>query len=116
MLVIEYDEQVLLYVREVLAEQEFEVVTARSAGEARRLLAAERPDLVISTFSLPEAERQQIVEAVQGVEETPGVPLLFMATESGPRVVRKWTKAGASGFLNKPFLPEDLLREVNRLV
>lgn len=115
-LVIEYDEQVLQYVREVLEEEGFTVRTARTASEGFQIAEAEHPNLVISTFSLPEPERSQLLELGRHGTDHTAFPVVFMTSEYGSRLQRKWMKAGASSFLKKPFLPEELIKVVRELV
>jgi len=115
-LIIEYDEEVLAYVKEVLEAEGITVRMARTAREGIQLAETEHPDLVISTFSLPEPERNRLLDLSRHSTDHTTFPVVFMASEYGPRLHRKWMKAGASGFLKKPFLPEDLVQLVRQLL
>ena len=115
-LVIEYDEQVLLYVKEVLEEEGLFVLTARTANDSFKQIEAERPDLVVSTFSMPEPERFRLLEVSQSDSDHASLPVVFMSSEDSSRLQRKWMKAGASGFLRKPFLPDELIATVRGLL
>ena len=115
-LVIEYDEQVRQYVKEVLEVEGFAVLTAPTASEGIRLSQTEHPDLVISTFSMPPPERSRLLELSRHGSDHAAFPLVFMTSDYGSRLQRKWMKAGARGFLKKPFLPEELVQVVRKLL
>jgi two-component system chemotaxis response regulator CheY len=45
-----------------------------------------------------------------------GVPIVFLTTESDAGVKEQAKAAGATGWLTKPFMPEQLLRVVNKVL
>ena len=71
--------------------------------------------LIITDVNMPEMDG---ISFIRNVKETEFkfVPMLVMTTETGEYVIRKGRAAGASGWLLKPFQPEQLLRAVKKVV
>jgi len=45
-----------------------------------------------------------------------GVPIVFLTTESNDAIKQEAKSAGATGWITKPFKPEQLLAVVSKLV
>ena len=71
--------------------------------------------LIITDINMPEMDG---IAFMSGVKETEFkfVPILVLTTEAEKSVVKKGREAGASGWLLKPFQPEQLLWAVKKVV
>lgn len=79
----------------------------REKGEGLRL--------ILTDINMPEMNGLELICKVkEGYFKF--VPILVMTTESEESTIRKGKEAGASGWLLKPFNPEQLLLAIKRLV
>ncbi len=73
-----------------------------------------RPDLVITDVVLPGRSGGWLAE--QLLLEIPGLPMLFMSGFTDEEVMRRGLLAAGRPFLQKPFAPAELAREVRRVL
>ena len=115
-LLVEDDEAVRRFVRDVLVRNGYTVLEAASGGEAVNVA---RPNaaaihLVLSDVVMPEmsgAVLRRRLEAL-GVKAR----VLFMSGHSADAVAVRGVEAGPGTFLQKPFSPGDLLFKVRRVL
>lgn len=90
---------------------DIEVVGEAANGvEAVALVDAERPDLVLMDIRMPEMDGLEATRRI--VESAPATKILILTTFDLDEYVFGGLHAGASGFLLKDTLPEDLLAAV----
>jgi len=73
-----------------------------------------RPDLVITDVVLPGKSGGWLAEQLS--LDLPGLPILFMSGFTDEEVMRRGLVAAGRPFLQKPFAPGDLAREVRRVL
>jgi two-component system chemotaxis response regulator CheY len=74
-----------------------------------------RPALILTDVNMPEMDG---ITMITNIKEGPFkfVPILVLTTEADQALIEKGRLAGASGWLLKPFQPEQLLGAINKLV
>ncbi|MGD9905833.1 MAG: sigma-54-dependent transcriptional regulator [Vicinamibacterales bacterium] len=88
------------------------VVEARDQPEAAAVLAAERPDLVVTDLRLPSGDGLGVLRAVKAVDGS--VPVVVMTAYGGIQDAVAAMRDGALDFLAKPVDPEHLNLVVER--
>ncbi|MFP5228967.1 MAG: response regulator [Acidobacteriota bacterium] len=89
------------------------------AGNGREGLSTARGqkfDLVITDLNMPEMDG---IEMIAGLRQLPGyayTPVLMLTTESQPEKKDAGRKAGATGWIVKPFQAEQLIAVIQKLV
>ncbi len=101
-LVVEDDESVRVAVQRVLSSRGFRVLAAEDGAEAESFARAETIDLVLTDLDLPDLSGAELARRV--CERHTGARVLFMSGSEPP--------AYADYFLQKPFTPQLLLRQV----
>jgi two-component system chemotaxis response regulator CheY len=71
--------------------------------------------LIITDINMPRMDGITFIQRVRE-SEFKFVPILVLTTEGEDAVIRKGRTAGASGWLMKPFQPENLLWAVRKVV
>jgi two-component system chemotaxis response regulator CheY len=71
--------------------------------------------LIITDVNMPQMDGISFISQVKKTEFK-FVPILVLTTEAGESMIRQGRDAGASGWLLKPFLPEQLLWAVKKVV
>lgn len=94
-----------------------EAVNGRDALEKleRLLDAGEAVCLVLTDVNMPEMDG---ITLIRKLREGPFkfIPILVLTTETARSVVAEGRSAGASGWLQKPFQPEELLKAIGKLI
>jgi DNA-binding NarL/FixJ family response regulator len=90
-----------------------EVVGEASNGrEAVDLVKLERPDVVLMDIRMPEMDGLEATRNITGDDSTAATHVLILTTFDLDEYVFEALRAGASGFLLKDTLPDDLLAAV----
>jgi DNA-binding response OmpR family regulator len=104
-------------VREVIAtyleKEGYRVSTSADGAEARRLLQATQPDLVILDVMLPGRSGLDLLADLRREGDTP-VILLTARVEEGDRVAG--LDLGADDYVTKPFSPRELVARVKSVL
>ena len=87
-----------------------QVLTAENLTEARKVLLEERVDLVLLDVYLSGKEQPEIsgYEILDFIQRTPALNQTQVIMTSGLDYTHQTLEAGADGFLQKPYMPEDL--------
>ncbi len=73
-------------------------------------------DLVLADVNMPVMDGIAMVREMRGLDAYKGVPILMLTTESHTERKMEGKAAGATGWLVKPFDPEQLLATVKRVL
>ncbi|WP_250625334.1 response regulator [Pinirhizobacter soli] len=73
-------------------------------------------DLVLADVNMPVMDGIAMVRELRSLAEYKGVPILMLTTESHPERKQEGKAAGATGWLVKPFDPDQLLATVGRVL
>jgi two-component system, chemotaxis family, chemotaxis protein CheY len=84
------------------------VIEAGSGREALGLLAQERVHLIVSDINMPIMDGLEFLRQAQSQSLVRGAPVVMITTESGEDHVREALKAGAQGYIRKPFTPDQV--------
>ncbi len=99
-----------------LKEQGHTVAEAGDGREGLNKANRERYDLVITDVNMPNMDGMQFIEELRKVPGYRFTPILFLTTESRGDLKQKAKAAGATGWLVKPFKPEQLLQTVGKVL
>ena len=73
-------------------------------------------DLVLADVNMPVMDGISMVRELRAMDAYRGVPILMLTTESHTEKKMEGKAAGATGWLVKPFDPEQLLATVKRVL
>jgi two-component system, chemotaxis family, chemotaxis protein CheY len=105
-----------MLLRATLAGQGYTVSEAEDGQEALEWLETHEVDLVITDINMPRLDGFGFIEKLRG-ENRRHVdrPILVLTTESSEEKKDRARRAGATGWIVKPFDPEKLLAAVRRV-
>ncbi|MEN8158635.1 MAG: response regulator [Myxococcota bacterium] len=92
-------------------DEKLEVDEAESGFAALRLLPRTRYDLIVTDINMPDINGLELVSFVKRDPRYRETPLLIVSTEGSERDRDKGLALGASAYLVKPFVAEEL-REI----
>ena len=98
-----------------LAKQGFEIETANDGEHGLERMGELSPDLLITDINMPKMDGFELIEAVRGIAEFRGTPILVLSTEFSDDKKAKARSAGATGWITKPFDPEKLGAAIRRV-
>ena len=86
-------------------------------GVAALHLARSRPvDLVITDVNMPNMDGLNLTRQLRALPAYSRTPILLLTTESDPEMKSMGRAAGATGWIVKPFEPEQLLAVVAKVL
>ncbi|WP_028080871.1 response regulator [Solimonas soli] len=99
-----------------LRDAGFEVAEAADGQEAYEMAQREPFKLVLCDVNMPRMDGISLVRQLRQLSNYKFTPLLMLTTESGPEKKQEGKAAGATGWLVKPFNPEQLIATVQRVL
>ena len=100
-------------IRIALAGEGYSVAEAGDGAEGLAKADAGAFALIITDLNMP------VMDGLTMIRQLPahaGVPILFLTTESDAEIKAQAKAAGATGWLTKPFDPEQLVRIVRKVL
>jgi len=94
----------------------FDVTEANDGVEALDKAKSDKYDLVISDVNMPNMDGLTLVGELRKLGEFKFVPILLLTTESSGDKKKQGKAAGATGWIVKPFNPDQLLKTVNKVL
>jgi two-component system, chemotaxis family, chemotaxis protein CheY len=103
-------------VKIVLGPAGYEVIEAEDGADGLAKAKARSPNLVITDLNMPVMNGLELIRHLRAVPAIVGIPIVFLSTESDQDIKQQAKQAGATGWITKPFRPEQLLAVVAKLV
>jgi two-component system chemotaxis response regulator CheY len=94
----------------------FDVAEAEDGQAALDLAKTEKFKLVLADVNMPRMDGITLVKNLRTLADYKFTPLLMLTTESTPEKKLEGKAAGATGWLVKPFNPEQLVATVQRVL
>lgn len=101
--------------RMTLSEAGFRVVQAEDGVHGLEVLTTEVPDVIVTDINMPRLDGFGLVEAVRRDDRLLAIPILVLTTESDTEKKNRARRAGATGWIVKPFDPVKLVDAINRV-
>ncbi len=112
---IEDDEAVARLIAQVLASHGFDVCGTAPTGELGLALARkEKPDVALVDLGLPKMSGEDVIRAIKS--ELPKIACIALTAVDIPARVLAALRAGASGYILKPFHASELARAVEEVL
>jgi DNA-binding response OmpR family regulator len=105
-LVVDDEEGVCRSVKKVLARKGCDVMNALNVEEAVKMMDEGGFDLVITDLMMPKTSGMELLELIR--ENYPELDVIMITGYASIETAVKATKLGVSGYLPKPFTPEEL--------
>jgi two-component system chemotaxis response regulator CheY len=99
-----------------LAGEGYDVTEAGNGQEGLTKAAAGDFALIITDLNMPVMDGLTMIRELRAKPAHQGVPILFLTTESDAEIKAQAKAAGATGWLTKPFDPEQLVRIVKKVL
>jgi two-component system chemotaxis response regulator CheY len=99
-----------------LIDAGFEPVQAEDGVEGLEVLEYCHPDVIITDINMPRLDGFGFIEGVRSDEKYRAIPILVLTTESDVQKKDRARRAGATGWIVKPFDPTKLIDAIGRVI
>ncbi|MDX9962545.1 response regulator [Desulfobacter postgatei] len=94
----------------------YEVVEAVDGQEATDKLAGLHIDMLLTDLNMPNKNGLELIKWVRSMPKFKFIPIIMLTTESDTEMKQKGKAAGATGWIVKPFKPEQLIAVVKKVL
>jgi len=99
-----------------LSARGYQVIPAADGHEALRLIENERPDLIILDSMMPGMDGFAVLQSIKSKPELASIPVVMLTARKQESDIVGALQQGASDYVTKPFIPEELAMRVARLI
>jgi len=95
----------------------YQVVEAEDGKEAlEKLNGGAKPNLIITDLNMPNIDGISLIKAVREMAAHKVTPILMLTTESSEDKKKEGKSVGATGWVVKPFNPDQMLATINKVM
>lgn len=99
-----------------LKESGYEVVEAVDGRDALQKIRSRNVDMLITDLNMPNLDGISLIREVRTIPTCRFIPIVMLTTESQETMKQEGKQAGATGWIVKPFKPEQLLAVVRKVL
>ena len=99
-----------------LEKEGYIVLPCINGKDALGRLSTNAVDLVITDLYMPEMDGLEFIREIRKSDNYKHIPIIFLTTESQLSKKEEAKKAGATGWIVKPFIPDKLIGVVSRVL
>lgn len=103
-------------IRIALTGAGYEVTEAGDGQEGLDKANAGRFDMIITDLNMPNMDGLAMIRELRKSPAQCGTPIIFLTTESDDAMKQQAKAAGATGWLVKPFVPEQLVKVARKVL
>jgi two-component system chemotaxis response regulator CheY len=92
-----------------LREAGYDVIEAVNGIDALEKLENQEINLIVADVNMPEMDGITMVKKIRSHSSHKFIPVIMLTTESHESIRKRGKEAGATGWIVKPFKPEQLL-------
>ena len=101
---------------EYLEYSGYDVVQAANGMEALQRAVDDQPDIILMDLSLPVMDGWEATRRLKANARTAAIPVVALTGHALAGISEGAKKAGCDAFVTKPCLPEDLVKEIKRIL
>lgn len=102
--------------RTTLSDAGYDVVEAENGEQALKLVGDQEIDLLVTDLNMPKVDGITLIERIRQLPGKRFLPIIMLTTEGHEATRRRGKTAGASGWILKPFRPEQVLGVVRMVM
>ena len=99
-----------------LKDAGFDVIAAVDGKDAVGKLTGTKVDMIITDLNMPNLNGIELIKQVRRTDGYRFTPIIMLTTESQESSKAEGWQAGASGWIVKPFTPDQLLGVVKKFI
>jgi len=99
-----------------LGQRGFRVLIARDGAAAMEIAARETPDAIVLDAMMPIVDGYEVLRRLRANPPLASIPVIMLTARKGETDIVSGLELGASDYMVKPFIPEELVMRLSRLV
>jgi two-component system chemotaxis response regulator CheY len=103
-------------IRIALTGAGYAVTEAVDGADGLAKATGTRFDMIVTDLNMPNMDGLEMIRALRQQPSQAGVPIIFLSTESDADMKAQAKAAGATGWLVKPFQPDQLIRVAQKVL
>ncbi len=115
-LTVDDSASIRLTTKVTLTNAGYTVTEAVNGAEGLATAQTAQFDLIVTDLNMPVMDGLTMIEELRKLPSQAGVPIIFLTTESDAELKARAKAAGATGWLTKPFDPENLVKIVKKVL
>ena len=104
------------HVMNALDDARYEVHRCYSAKDCLHLLAAHTPDIFLVDIEMADINGFELCDKLKRNKKTSEIPVIFLSARCSDSSIETALQHGGSGFIAKPFVPTELVAEIERVL
>lgn len=102
--------------RLILVRAGFEVLEAQNGSEALEVVEGRLPDVMLLDIMMPGIDGFEVCQILRGQDRTADLPIIMLSARADAESVNRGLRLGATKYLTKPVMPDDLTRHVREVL
>ena len=115
-LVADDDDLLLEFVRRTLERHLYKVLAAEDGEKALELARSDAPDVIVLDVMMPGRDGFNVLKELKADPATADTPVIMLTARKTEGDVNRGMERGAADYLLKPFMPEELLMRIDRIL
>ncbi len=99
-----------------LKNEGYEVIEAIDGVDALSKLSDKKADMVLTDLNMPNMDGIELIKNIRQNPRYKFIPIIFLTTESQQEKKQAGKTAGATGWIVKPFKPEQLIGVIKKVL
>lgn len=99
-----------------LSNAGYSVTEAVNGAEGISKATSGQFDLIVTDLNMPVMDGLTMIRELRKIPSQMGIPIIFLTTESDGSIKQQAKEAGATGWLTKPFDPDNLVKIVRKVL
>jgi two-component system, OmpR family, alkaline phosphatase synthesis response regulator PhoP len=115
-LIVDDEPNIVISLEFLMKREGFEVAVAGDGETALRLMAEQRPDLVLLDVMLPRKSGYEVCAAIRANPALQATKIVLLTAKGRETEMAKGMALGADTYMTKPFSTKDLLTRVKQML
>ena len=115
-LVVDDDDMNLKMANFLLSQKGYKPVSASSGMECLQVLANQSVDLILLDVEMPIMNGIKTLECIREKKIFDAIPVMFLTADANEETVLEAGRLGIADYLKKPYMPQELLERVEKLL
>jgi DNA-binding response OmpR family regulator len=94
----------------------YELIYAESGQQGIVMARQEQPDMILLDVMMPDIDGFKVCQYLKENEDTKDIPVMFLTARGAEDDLETGRKAGADGFMTKPFQTVEVLKQIEKLL
>lgn len=112
-LIIDDTELMVKLTTDILSQKGYDVVSASNGLDGIKMVAAEKPDLVLLDLVMPGIDGFEVCKLLRDDESNHLMPIIMLTAQGNEDDKLAGLELGADDYITKPFNPRELISRVN---